>query len=120
MDKAKKGQRKEFLAKKELIKQGYTVVFKSVRRRFGMIDFANLFDIVAISNSNKKWKFISVKHFGDSNNYLEHQKNISSFREIYGIQGMEFELWLWKKGKWVGGSRNKSWQRPDWKIVDIK
>tara|TARA_Y100000310_G_C20615858_1_gene780587 strand:- start:202 stop:513 length:312 start_codon:yes stop_codon:yes gene_type:complete len=93
MNKAKKGYRKEYQARKELEKDGWDIVFKSTRNRFGTYDFAGLFDIVAINEIN--WLFISVKHFNGY--YLPHQKEIKKFKEQFGKLGMIFALWLWEK-----------------------
>jgi hypothetical protein len=67
----KKGERAELRCKHELEKEGWIVVFKSCTVRRGPcfigLDFADLFDVVAIKNGLKKiWKFISVEHYGSA------------------------------------------------------
>ncbi len=93
----KKGYLKEKRCRDELKAAGWEIVFKSVRWKFGTIDFAKLFDVVAINNESPIWRFISVKHFGKSNYYLPHQEEIKEFRRKHGLRWMEFELWLWDK-----------------------
>ena len=93
----KKGYLKEKRCRDELKTAGWEIVFKSVRWKFGTIDFAKLFDVVAINNESPIWRFISVKHFGKSNYYLPHQEEIKEFRRKHGLRWMEFELWLWDK-----------------------
>ena len=114
MNKAKKGQKKELLARRELEKDNWFVVFKSIRWRFGCIDFANMFDIVAYKN--KERKFISCKHFNGY--YLPHQEEIKQFKEAYGYPGESYELWIWHKPIWRGRGINKKWSEAHWdKIV---
>jgi len=121
MSTVKKGYTKEYLARKELEKEGWNIVFKSVRWRFGTIDFAKLFDIVAIKYY--KWRFISVKHFGKGNYYKPHQNDIGHFKidhAVYGTNcGMTFELWLWDKPRWTGRAPNKVWNKGGWKKIVI-
>jgi hypothetical protein len=106
---AKRGQRKEALARKELEAEGWQIVFKSVRFRFGCIDFANLFDIVAFKGQERR--YISVKHLGNSNYYLPHQEEIFKFAIKHGKSGESFELFLWDKPRWVGRGKNKVWNK---------
>ena len=124
MNKAKKGYTKEKLCRDELIEQGWTIAFKSIRYRFGCIDFAKLFDVVAIrDNENFKthpdWLFVSVKHFGKSNYYLSHQRDLKRFIKVYGLAGMTFQLWLWDKPRWAGRGKNKIWNIGGWKKITI-
>lgn len=93
----RKGYTKEKLCRDQLKKDGWEIVFKSVRWRFGTIDFAKLFDVVAITTESPIWRFISVKHLGKSNYYLPHQKEIKEFKRLHGLEWMDFELWLWDK-----------------------
>ena len=120
MSTVSKGHSKEYLARKELEKDGWQIVFKSVRWRFGTIDFANLFDIVAIHENTPLWRFISVKHLGKSNYYLPHQEEIKEFKQKHGLgMWMGFELWLWDKPRWTGRKPNKIWNKGGWKKIDI-
>ena len=121
INKAKKGQTKEKMARDELSKEGHFIAFKSIRFRFGCIDFAGLFDIVAIKffknigDNNSIWRFISCKHFGKSNNYLPHQKEIREFKEQSGLTGnFYFELWIWHHPKYEGRGENKKWVQGHW------
>lgn len=112
MNKVKKGQTKELQCRKELENDGWKIVFKSVRWRFGTIDFGSLFDVVAIKN--KKWKFISVKNYSNFKNLPKLQEEIKKFKFVYGLEGMSFELWLWSKARWIGKGKNKRWQNAKW------
>jgi len=107
MNKAKKGWKKEKEARDELTKAGWFVIFKSIRFKFGCIDLAGLFDILAIKG--KERKFISCKHFGNSNYYLPHQKEIKDFKEEFGYEGESYELWIWQSPRWKGRGENKKW-----------
>jgi len=107
INKAKKGQKKEKEARDELTKAGWRVVFKSIRFRFGCVDYANLFDVVAYKGKDRK--FISCKHFGNSNYYLPHQQEIKDFKEKYGYPGESYELWIWQSARWKGRGENKKW-----------
>lgn len=106
MNTAKKGQNKEYIARKELEADGWTILFKSVRWRFGCIDFGP-FDIVAYRGQERL--YISSKHLGDFNYYLPHQEEIKKFAEEHGKQGERYELWLWDKPRWKGRGKNKIW-----------
>lgn len=107
-----KGYRKEKLARDQLKSEGWNVIFKSVRFRFGCIDVAQLFDIVAVKGHI--WLFVSVKHLNSGNYYLQHQAEIKRFKEDYGLEGMEFMLWLWSKGHYSGRGKNKVWREAEW------
>lgn len=111
MNTAKKGQKKEYKARKELEAEGWFIAFKSIRNRFGCIDYSNLFDVVAYLGKNRK--FISLKHFGKSNYHLQHQKEIKDFKEEYGYEGESYELWIWKSPRWEGRGKNKKWFKGD-------
>ena len=111
MNTAKKGQKKEYKARKWLEADGWFIVFKSIRNRFGCIDMANLFDVVAYKGKNRK--FISLKHFGKSNYYLQHQEEIKAFKKEYGYEGESYELWLHKSPRWEGRGKNKKWFKGD-------
>lgn len=112
LNKKKKGERKELLCKKELEKEGWTVVFKSCTVKRGPffvgLDFADLFDVVAVKDKN--WRFVSVKHYGSAQTkFPEHHAQIRKFRHEHGLDGMSFELWLWHKPRWTGRGKNKKW-----------
>jgi len=109
INKARKGQRKELLARKQLEEEGCRVLFKSQRTRFGPIDFAHLFDIVAVGFST--WRFVSCKHYGKSGKYAQHQRDILHFAEEYFLEKMIAELWIWHRPAWVGRGKNKKWVR---------
>ncbi len=119
MSNVKKGYKKEKRCRDELIKEGWIIIFKSVRWRFGTIDFAKLFDVVAITDESPIWRFISVKHFGKSNYYLPHQEEIREFKRLHGLEYMDFELWLWDKPRWMGRGKNKIWHPGGWRKITI-
>lgn len=105
VNKARKGQHREYMARKQLEANGWLIVFKSIRNRFGCIDFAGLFDIVAYKHGIRK--YISCKHFGQGNYHQEHQKEIKEFKKKYQLPCEEYELWLWaerkpgRKAQWI-------------------
>ena len=114
----KKGYGKEKLCRDTLVKEGWTIVFKSVRWRFGTIDFAQLFDVVAVKREGifPSWLFVSCKHLGNSNYYLPHQEEIKRFKENYtcGDGLMRFEVWLWDKPRYQGRGIKKAWKEGGW------
>jgi Holliday junction resolvase-like predicted endonuclease len=110
MNRARKGYRKEYLAKKEIEKEGYTLLFKSQRIRFGRIDFGP-FDLVAIRGDH--WRFISVKH-RTSGDIAENRKAILSFMETHALHNMSFELWIWHAPRYAGRGKNKEWVHAHW------
>ena len=113
---SKKGYRKEYLARQQLVQEGWEIVFKSIRNRFGCIDYAGLFDICVYKGQDRK--FISCKHFGNSNYYLPHQEEIKKFKETYGKEGESYELWIWASPRWVGRGDEKEWRKSKWiKII---
>ena len=122
VNKAKKGQHREYIARKELEADGWFIAFKSIRNRFGCIDFANLFDIVAYKTKHVAFfnrKYISCKHFGQGNYHQEHQAEIRKFKNENCKQGETYELWLWCERKWVGKGKDKKHIKAHWKKVII-
>jgi len=112
MSNVKKGQSKELLCRKDLEKDGWTIIFKSIRTRWKSYDLANLFDVVAIKK--EWWKFVSVKNYASFKNLPKHQEEIRDFAREHGLFGMVFELWLWSKARYVGRGKNKHWQEAKW------
>ncbi len=121
INKAKKGYTKEKRCRDELKEEGWMIVFKSIRFRFGCVDFAGLFDVVAYKGEERK--FISCKHFGKKyNNYLPHQKEISDFKKKHGLRDESYELWIWHHPKYEGRGKNKVWVKGHWdkKIIEFQ
>jgi len=112
VSKAKRGYNKEKRIRDELTKDGWLIAFKSIRWRFGCIDFATLFDVVAYKS--KERKYISSKHLGAGNYYLPHQKEIKQFKERHGYVNESYELWLWDKPRWKGRAPNKVYHNGGW------
>jgi len=117
VNKAKKGQHREYLARKELEADGWFIVFKSIRNRFGCIDFANLFDIVAYKGQDRL--YISCKHFGQGNYHQQHQTEIREFKAKYGKANESYELWLWCERRWKGKGKDKKNIKAHRKVVII-
>ena len=117
MNKAKKGYTKEKRARDELKAEGWNIVFKSIRWRFGCIDFATLFDIVAYKGQERK--YISCKHFGKGNYHQEEQRQIKAFKEAHGKEGEGYELWLWADDRYVGRGKDKHHQEAKWIKITI-
>jgi Holliday junction resolvase-like predicted endonuclease len=112
MNTVRKGYSKEKLCRDQLTREGWNIVFKSVRWKFGTIDYAQLFDVVVVKA--KKKRHISVKHYGNSNQYLTHQNNIKHYANKHGLPHETFELWLWDKPRWKGRGKNKVWSEGGW------
>ena len=117
VNKAKKGQRREKAIRDELEKKGWLICFKSIRWRFGCIDFATLFDVVAFKG--KERKYVSCKHASNGSNHLQHQKEIQVFKEEHGFPGESYEFWNWTPGRYRGRGANKIWHQPKWDKVII-
>lgn len=107
MNKARKGYSKEYLARKELEADGWLIPFKSIRTRWATFDFANLFDLVAYKQQQRK--YVSCKHLGNGNYYLQHQQDIVNFANVFGKPNESYELWLWSHPQWHGRGQNKVW-----------
>jgi hypothetical protein len=117
---ARKGLSKERLCRNELEKEGWLIVFQSVRTRWACYDLADLFDVVAVTfKDGIRWKFISVKNYASFKNLPKHQEEILAFKNTYGLAGMEFEVWFWLRGHWKGRNPNKIWCKPEWKKIII-
>ena len=114
---AHRGYLKEKMIRDQLKEQGWLIVFKSVRWRFGTYDYAHLFDVVAYKNQERK--FISSKHFTNGDYHLPHQEDIRKHVELYGKEGESYELWLWDKPRWTGRAPNKVWNPGGFKIIII-
>ena len=112
LNKKKKGARKELLCQKELEREGWRVIFKSMTVKLGPmfrgIDVADIFDVIAVKNT--QWKFVSVKHYSSAQTkYPAHQSELRKFMVDHGLNGMSFELWIWHKPAWRGRGKNKEW-----------
>lgn len=96
MTSVSKGKNAELLARKLLEKQGYKIFYKSIRTRFGPVDYAGLFDIVAgkydpltfIANKI----YVQVKHPGGQ--YGKVQRDILEFKKHYGLPNELFQIWV--------------------------
>lgn len=120
MNTSRKGWRKELECRKLLQAEGWNIIFKSIRTRWFTVDFAHLFDTVAVHlniDGKPEWAFISNKHFQGF--YPQHQQQIKDFKNLYGFENAMFQLWLWHIPKWVGRSTNKRWQEAKWEIISI-
>jgi len=115
INKTAKGNRKELICKKELEAEGYNVVFKSAHVKYHMVDYANIIDVVGYKG--KERKFISCKTVKNGVTYPQHQKEIISFKEEYGLPGESYELWLWTAGRFRGRKPNKIWHEARWEKV---
>lgn len=95
--KVAKGQRNEKKCADELIKLGFTYIWKSVRHRFLNIDLFGLFDVVGLNPVTKILKFVQVK-----SNKCD-GKVRDTIREFplptrcpdCGRQICEKEIWIW-------------------------
>jgi|SRR3990167_6116753 len=118
-----KGWRKERECRKILEAQGYKVVFKSIRWKWGTLDFAGLFDSVFVKseiiNAGHKvtWLYVSNKHYNGYHN--AHQAQIKAFKEEFGHEEAIYQVWLWHKPKWVGMGVKRHWQEAKWQIIPI-
>lgn len=115
VNKTAKGNRKENVCKKELEKDGFQIVFKSRHVRFGMIDYANLFDVIGYKHNERK--FVSCKTVKNGMTYPQHQQDIRLFKSVYGLAGESYELWLWTAGRWRGREPNKIWHEAKWEKI---
>ena len=120
-----KGWRKERECRKLLEQDGFTIVFKSIRWRYGTLDFAKLFDTVAVKNADGEaiWIFISNKHYGSAQTkFPEHQQKIMEFKEKFCPKGclhMIFELWIWHKPAYSGRGASRRWNNAKWEIIKL-
>jgi hypothetical protein len=121
MNTSKKGYLKEKRCADDLTKEGWMIVFKSVRTRWATYDYADLFDIVAYRNLkdilNPNRKFISCKSYNDCRSHPQHQKEIKEFKDKHGLVGESYELWLWFKPRWRGAGKNKHFEEARWEKI---
>ena len=114
MNRARKGKTKELAAKHELEEKGWRIIFKSYTLKLGPIfkgiDFADLFDIVAIKDY--EWLFLSVSHLNA--HPRSHLTEIIKFAEEHGVAG-SYQLWEWDKPRWRGRGKNKRWHNRKWR-----
>lgn len=116
-----KGQRKETMCAHELENQNWKIIFKSMTVKLGPIfrglDVADLFDVIAIKENSKRWLFVSVKH--GSSFRKEHEELIKRFKFLNGLEGMEFQVWVWNPPMWRGRGKDKHFEQAHWKKIDI-
>ena len=122
----KKGLRKELLCSKILEQNGWEIVFRSTTVKRGPcwigLDFANLFDVVAIKPTTKEliyplmrpdWRLISVKH-STSGRFTETREKLLDFKNRYAPPGVNVELWIWHPAKMRGRGVGKIWTEAHW------
>ena len=123
MNKSRKGYIKELECRKILEAEGWLILFKSVRTRWFTVDFAHLFDTVAVRNTitNQEpvleWLFVSNKH--KSSYSKAHYTAIQAFKEAYGIAEGLYEVWVWNPPKWTGRGANKVWNNAKWEVIKV-
>jgi Holliday junction resolvase len=117
-NKSAKGWRKERECRKLLESKGWKIVCKSIRTMWGTYDFANLFDSVAVCPG--QWLFVSNKHHHGGDTYQQHRQEIRTFKQLYGVVGMRFELWIWQPSRYTGRGKNREWVRAEWKVIEIE
>lgn len=123
MNTSAKGWKKERECRVLLEKQGWQCVFKSIRWRYGTLDFARLFDSVFVkfevenAEPTRKWLFVSNKHF--QGYHLQHQQEIKTFKEQFGLEGMQYQLWIWVSPRWTGRQPNKVWNIAKWQVIEL-
>lgn len=119
-----KGWKKEKECRTKLESEGYKCVFKSIRWKWGTLDFAGLFDsvfvksIIEAGEHKVSWLYVSNKHY-TSGYYKPHQALIKAFAEEFGHEEALYQLWLWHKPKWVGRGKDKHWEVARWQVIGI-
>jgi Holliday junction resolvase-like predicted endonuclease len=89
MNNYKKGKLLENLAEKKLKEMGFKIYFKSIRIKFQAVDFAGLFDLVAVKD--KQWYFIQIKSRFDKKQWLQ----IVDWSLREAPPNSVCEMWIW-------------------------
>ena len=119
-----KGWKKERECRVLLEKQGYKIIFKSIRWKWGTLDLAGLFDTLAVRKVIKnqepvvEWLFVSNKY--DTSYSKAHYTAIQAFIRDFGIEEGLYHIYVWHKPKWAGRGAKKHWQKSQWKIIEVK
>jgi len=100
MNTTAKGRRIERLCARELEKEGWTIAFKSIRTRFQPIDFAGLFDIVAIRPKTfpRHRRYIQVKSGYPPLKHI--LLELVDWAKKYADEHDFVELWVYRRGEW--------------------
>jgi hypothetical protein len=96
MSSTSKGKRFENFVADQLKQMGYHIAYKSIRMRFGAIDFDGLWDIVAIQRekgiwgvlnpeAKVKWMFVQCK---STRMYGKEKQQLVDWMHTYGFQGI--------------------------------
>ena len=127
MNKSAKGKRKENLCAEELKKEGWEIVFKSIRTRFQRVDFAGRYDIVGrkilswVENGrafqSAQWIFVAVTHAGAKNMEEEYAKIKGDMK--FALSGMKFQSWVWHERGWHGRGENRKFEEGRWEKIDV-
>ena len=112
-----KGWKKERECRRILEEQGWVSVFKSIRWRYGTLDFAKLFDSVLVHPDSKEWLFISNKY--DTSYSAKHKQDILDFKDKYSAPRQRYECWVWHRPKYVGRGKDKHFQQAKWEIISV-
>lgn len=108
-----KGHRAEKFLRDFFTALGYLVVFKSVHLRFGCLDYANMFDIVAYKDQVRL--YISVKHHKD----LPQLGEISRHKLLYGKSGERYLQIVYHNSAWLGRGAEKFHHSGYWEIFEV-
>jgi hypothetical protein len=116
MNKAKKGYRAEKYLRDYFIGLGYKLMFKSIRYKFGCIDYANMFDMVLYHPTPPtKRLYISVKHHKDHQQLAE----ISEHKALYGKANEVYAQFIYHVAGWKGAGKNKTYSKGYFEIVEL-
>jgi Holliday junction resolvase len=87
MSAVSKGKAFEKFCADQLQEAGWTILFKSIRVRFGAIDFAGLWDIVAVKRTGSlvQWLFVQCK---STKMYGKEKQALVDWMRLYGFAGI--------------------------------
>jgi Holliday junction resolvase-like predicted endonuclease len=88
MSAVSKGKTFENFVTKQMEEMGWHIAFKSVRVRFGAIDFDGKWDIVGLKRLNDKevqWMFVQCK---SRKMYGKEKDSLAIWKRVYGFAGI--------------------------------
>jgi Holliday junction resolvase-like predicted endonuclease len=87
MSSVSKGKAFEKFCADQLEQAGWTILFRSIRVRFGAIDFAGMWDIVAVKRTGSlvQWLFVQCK---SRKLYGKERQALVDWMRLYGFAGI--------------------------------
>ncbi|MFZ5985518.1 MAG: hypothetical protein ACOYWZ_00110 [Bacillota bacterium] len=128
MNKTLKGRTAEKQCEKQLISEGYTLTWKTIRSKWQNIDYFGLFDV--IGRKGKNTIYVQVKTVGKHSSSpnirtIEQTKgskgiSISDFVQYHRNEYESVEVWIFYNARMRGRGKNRKYEKPRLERIKIE